>query len=432
MIARALFLMIVPGAMVCLGAVPGTRFDQKRFITVQSRSQQFTVQGLPASRSFAGTVSGPDVTYVRLDPTMFAMAAENVKQALLSILDTADNWQSSINVSLYPVRRDGEEIVITSARSPDGWDFRLSVPELANKRHVLKAILEVLLLEIAHRNGVERRIELPPWLVPGLAAHLEATATSPLVVQPESRTSARRKLQEAVSGTRETLRASGGLTLDDLNWPTERVTPTAYEASAHLFVRELLHKDGGAAFSNMLRRLRDHYNWHTAFLQAFGFPSLREVDKWWTLHLVQFAGRESLSIWSTGEINTQLLDILSTPVQVRHSTNELPVATQIPLDRVIQEWEFQRQEAVLRQKLVQLDALRMRSPTNVVTIVAGYHQSLSDYLARREQLGVNRPPNAPIVRTLVRRTLQRLGDLDVRREIAVGGASGTAALKPSN
>jgi hypothetical protein len=34
------------------------------------------------------------------------------------------------------------------------------------------------------------------------------------------------------------------------------------------------------------------------------------------------------------------------------------------------------------------------------------------------------------VKTLVKETLQKLGELDVRREIAVSGASGTAALKP--
>jgi hypothetical protein len=218
------------------------------------------------------------------------------------------------------------------------------------------------------------------------------------------------------------------LTLDDLNWPSERITPAAYEASAHLFVRELLRKDGGEAFANMLRRLRDHYNWHTAFLQAFRFPSLREVDKWWTLHLVQFAGRDSLSIWSTGEVNAQLMDLLNTTVHVRRATNELPVAMQVPLDRVLQEWDFAQQETVLRQKLVQLDALRLRSPTNFVGVVVGYQRQLSDYIGRRQRLA--RSARAPIVKSLVKATLQKLGELDVRREIAVGGASGTAALKP--
>lgn len=428
MIPRLVIAAIAFCGISCAGA--DLRFGDRRFVVTESRSRQFNIQGLPASRPFAGVISGPEVTYVRLDASTFAVTAETIKGALLSVLEIGDSWQSPVSVSLYPVRRDGEEIIITSVRSPSGWDYRMAIPELANKRHLVKAVVEVVLLEIAQRESGDLRIELPPWLAPGLAAHLEANATSPLVLEPESRTSAKRKVEESVRATREQLRAAGGLTLDDLNWPNERVTPAAYEASAHLFVRELLRRDGGGALKNMLLRLPHHYNWHTAFLQAFGFPSLREVDKWWTLHLVQFAGRESLSVWSTGEINAQLLDILNTTAHVRQATNQLPVAAQIPLDRIILEWEYSRQQPVLRQKLAQLEALRMRSPTNLVGIVATYHQHLSDYLTRREQLGANRPPNAPIVKALVRKTLEKLGDVDVRREIAVGGASGTAALKP--
>jgi len=412
----------------CVGAVRELPTDARRFVTTLSRSGQFTVQGLPVSKSLPGLAPPSDATYARVDATLFCITAENIKQALLSVLETTDRWQSSITVSLYPVQRDGEEIVITSVRSPDGWNYRMRVPELMDKDRLTRALVEVLLLEMAQRTAGERRIELPPWLVPGLSAHLEANAAAPLIVEPETFTNRRRRLQESVNATRETLRTAGGLTLDDLNWPTERITPLAYEASAHLFVRELLRKGGGAPFNNMLARLRDHYNWQTAFLQAFGFQSLREVDKWWTLHLVQFAGRDSLSIWSTGEVNAQLMDLLNTTVHVRRATNELPVAMQVPLDRVLQEWDFAQQETVLRQKLVQLDALRLRSPTNFVGVVVGYQRQLSDYIGRRQRLA--RSARAPIVKSLVKATLQKLGELDVRREIAVGGASGTAALKP--
>ena len=304
----------------------------------------------------------------------------------------------------------------------------MRVPESVNKGRLTRALVEVLLLEMAQRNAGERRVELPPWLVPGLSAHLEANAAAPLIVQPETVTNRRQKVEESVKATRETLRSAGGLTLDDLNWPTERINPIAYEASAHLFVRELLRKGGGVPFNHMLSRLRDHYNWQTAFLQAFGFKSLREVDKWWTLHLVQFAGRNSVSIWSTGELNAQLMDVLNTTVHVRRATNELPVATQVPLDRVLQEWDFARQQTVLGQKLVQLEALRLRAPTNFVGVVAGYRRQLSDYVARRQRFA--RPADTPMVKSLVQETLRKLGELDVRREIAVGGASGTAALKP--
>ena len=428
---RVAILVLVLSASYCLDSAGATRelgTDTRKFVTTLSRSGQFTVQGLPASKSLPGLAPPSDATYVRVDATLLCITAENIKQALLSELGMTDRWQSLITVSLHPVQRDGEEIVIASVRSQDGWSYRLRVPESVNKRRLTRALVEVLLLEMAQRNAGEQRIELPPWLVPGLSAHLEANAAAPLILEPETFTNRRRKLEESVNTTREALRSAGGLTLDDLNWPSERIDPVTYEASAHLFVRELLRKGGGARFGDMLARLRDHYNWQTAFLQTFGFQSLREVDKWWTLHLVQFAGRDSVSIWSTGEVNAQLMELLNTAVHVRRATNELPMAMQVPLDRVLQEWDFARQQTVLGQKLVQLDALRLRAPTNFVGVVVGYQRQLSDYMGRRQRIA--RPADAPIVKSLVKETLLKLGELDVRREIAVGGASGTAALKP--
>ena len=422
----AIVLTFALGANQAMAASPGPLAD-RRDVTVRSRSGQFMVQGLPFSRPMMN-LSAAGVAYVRLDPTVMAVTAENVKGAVLDALNMTDRWQSLVTLSLRPVFRDNEEIVIASVRHTDGWQFRMAVPEQVNKDRLLKALVEVVLLEIAQRNAGERRLELPPWLVPGLSAHLEANASSPLILEPETYTNRKRRVEDAVRTAREALRASGGLSLDDINWPREEINPAIYEVCSHLFVRELVRQGGGARISDMLSRLRDHYNWQTAFLQAFNFPSLRDVDKWWTLHLVQFAGRDSLSRWTAGEVETQLADILNTTVQVRRATNELPVTVQVPLDRLLAEWEFNRQEPVLRHKMRQLEVLRLRAPTNLVGIVFDYQQNLAVYLARRQRMGVHKPANAPIVKSLIADILQKLSAVDVRREIAVGGAPGTAAV----
>src|SRR5687767_450200 len=124
MMTRLAILIVAMGAIASLAAVRQSPFEQKRFVTTQSRSGQFTVQGLPSSRPFAGVMTGSNVTYVRMDPATFSMTAENIKGAVLATLATTDNWQSPIAVSLHPVRRDGEDIVITSVRSASGWDYR--------------------------------------------------------------------------------------------------------------------------------------------------------------------------------------------------------------------------------------------------------------------------------------------------------------------
>ena len=184
---RVAILVFALGASYCLDCAAAVRdlaTDRRKLVTTLSRSGQFTVQGLPASKSLPGLAPPSDATYVRVDATLFCITAENIKQALLSALERTDGWQSSITVSLQPVQRDGEEIVIASVRSRDGWNYRMRVPELVDKRRLTKALVEVLLLEMAQRNAGERRVELPPWLVPGLSAHLDANAAAPLIVEP--------------------------------------------------------------------------------------------------------------------------------------------------------------------------------------------------------------------------------------------------------
>ena len=390
-------------------------------ITVRSHSGQFTAYGLPSGKPLLNFAPTSGVTYVRLDPTVLAISCENVKHALLDALQLTDRWQSRVAMSLRPVTGDDEEIVIASVRYTDGWQFRMQVPEQVDKARLMRAIVEVLLLEIAQRNAGERRLELPPWLVPGLAAHFTASESMPLIVEQETRTNSKHRMHDPLKQTRETLRQHGGLSLDQLNWPDHRTDVAAYDASAHFFVHELLRKGGGGLLGDLLSRLRDHLNWHTAFLKTYNFRSLRDADKWWTLNVVQFAGRESLVTWSLAEVGAQLKDILTTPVQVRLGTNQLPITTDVMLQQVLQERDWSRQSPVLRQKLIRLEALRYRAPAQLAEVIDGYRNALSDYISRRERF-FGKPP-----KSFVTQIVRRLNDLDVRREVAMGGASGAEA-----
>jgi hypothetical protein len=395
-------------------------------ISVRSRSGQFTVQGLASTKPFFNLAPTGGVSYVRVDPTVLAVSSENIKQALLSTLQLTDRWQGRVTMHLRPVIRDDEEIIIESVRYTDGWQYRVNIPEQVNKSRLMRAVVEVLLLEIAQRSAGERRLELPPWLVPGLTAHLGATEQTPLIVEPESRTNRKRGQHDALKEVRGRLRVSGGLSLDQLNWPDQRTDLAAYEASAHLFVHELLRSSGGFLLSDLLARLRDHLNWQTAFLKTYKFRSLRDADKWWTLNLVQFAGRESLVTWTVAEVGAHLGDILVTPVQVRLAPSELPITTDVMLHQMLQEWEWTRQSPVLQQKLIRLEALRYRAVPPLRDVLDGYRQTLAEYVARRERLR-GKPAGSTAVKSLVNETVQRLNDLDVRREVAMGGPSGAAA-----
>jgi hypothetical protein len=413
-------------ALLSVGAIHAQVIDPlTQPVTIVSRSGQFAIHGLPLNKPTINLTAPSDVIYARLDPALLSFAAENIKQALLSTLGLSDRWQGKISIALYPVTKDNEEVVIAAVRYADGWQYHLRVPEQVEKWRLTKVLVEALLLEIAHRNADERRLELPPWLIPGMAAHLIATAPSPLVVQSDTLTTRKQRMDNGLKELRETLRKSGGLTLDQLNWPDSRTDVTLYEASAHLFVHELLRKDNGMFLSSMLARLHDNLNWQTAFLRAFNFRSLREVDKWWTLNLVQFAGRETLSTWSPAEVRAHLDEILATPVQVRHDPNQLPMTIEAPLQQILEEWDFSRQGPILRQKLNRLEALRYRASGLAAELVRDYHRTLVEYIDRRTRVRNDKSRAAALAAA---DAIIRLNELDLKREVMVIAPPGTPVL----
>src|SRR5207249_10004805 len=113
------------------------------------------------------------------------------------------------------------------------------------------------------------------------------------------------------------------------------------------------------------------------------FQRLIDVDKWWLLHVVHLTGQGQMSAWVRAESCKQLDDILTTPVQVRLSPQELPLATQAKLQSILAEWDFQRQRPLLLQKMNLLAALRRRASEDSAALVDDYRQILDAYLDRR-------------------------------------------------
>ena len=70
-VAILVFALSANYGMDCPGAVRDAGPDGRKFVTTLSRSGQFTVQGLPASKSLPGLAPPSDATYVRIDGTLF-------------------------------------------------------------------------------------------------------------------------------------------------------------------------------------------------------------------------------------------------------------------------------------------------------------------------------------------------------------------------
>ncbi len=394
--------------------------------TLRSRSGQFIVRGLPLGAFPASGISTSEVSYVRLDPAVSSVSCERIKQAVLEELGAKDEWRGAVTVNLHPVREDNEPIVITSMRFAGGWSYRMEVPELVNRDRLVKALVEVLLLEMANRKAGVRPAELPPWLIEGLSAHVQATAQTTLTLEPATRVVRRQGTGDPLNRARELLRQRPALTLDQLSWPTEEQLAednlALYRSCAHLFVHELLRlKNGRACLREMVERLPEDLNWQTTFLRAFQthFNRLIEVDKWWALNVAYFSGRDPMTAWSLAESCDRLDEILATPVLVRLRPGDLPTTVQAKVQSVIAEWDYARQTPILLQKINHLHALRLLAAQEQLGLIDGYLETLEIYLDRRDKVSLAEARKHRLSRSqrlLLQNTLRRLDWLDAQRE----------------
>lgn len=391
-------------------------------VTVRSRSGQFLIRGLPLNtENFGGTTNS--LSYVRLDPRVFAVSCERIKEAVLGELGMVDHWKGMIAIVLHPTESDNEPIEVLSTRYKNNWGYRMAVPEHVDRRRVIKALVEVLLLEIANRRAGTRSAELPPWLPQGLTSHLEATSLANISLEPETSLVRREKHPDPLQEVREALRTQPALSFTEMSLPEEELLAEPkvrfYGHCSHLFVAELLQlKDGRRCLQEMMLRLGEYYNWQTAFLKGFGqhFPRLLEADKWWGLVAASYQGKESNILWSQAETWRQLEEILSTQVEVRLRPEDLPIKTAVKLQNILTEWDYLKQFPVLRIKVNHLQALRLRVPPEMGPLVDGYRLALEFYLQKRGQ--PSGPENGKLKRSArkaVEETVKQLSELDVRK-----------------
>ena len=394
-------------------------------LTARSQSGQFLVRGLRTGAAFSG-YSTSTVHYLRLDPTLTAISLERIRQAITDELGLKDRWRGLITVTTHPVEEDNPSVQITSVHYADGWGYRVEFPERIDKERFIKVAVHVILLEIANRTAITREAELPPWLAEGLAAHLRHSALSTLALEPETRITGQELRSDPLRVAREVLRRRPALRFDELSLPLPEhfsdENIEVYRACSQVFVHELLRlRNGRDSLREMLLRLPGNLNWQTTFLQAFNahFQRLIDADKWYSLSIASVSGRDQLSRWPLETTFKQLDEILSTPVQVRLTPSELPIQTSVTVQRIVTEWEFDRQQPVIAQKAARLKALHPRAAEELGELVLGYARVLEAHANGRSfklpaaadgQTDVSKLP------ARIRNVVRELDELDASRE----------------
>jgi hypothetical protein len=404
----------LPLAAVCLLVALSSALGQSRAHISNSRSGQFIVPLVapPTVNRPLGLEKNPLLKPI--DLRLLPVSCERVKELLWRELGAKAPWQGRIFVTLYAASSENDAITISSEWFRDGWQYRLELPDLVQPGRYVRALVQVLLLEMANRNAGTHSGEVPGWLSEGLSREVLASSPVELLLSPPQSTANglqlvstnRSQVQDnPLAEAHKHLTAGPALTFQDLSWPTpEQLAGEAgevYGSSAQLFVSDLLALSGGRdCMRAMLAELPQHYNWQLAFFHAFQahFPGPREVEKWWALQVVHFTGRELAQNWDGDEGWKKLTEVVRSEVHVRLGTNDMPLRVEAKLQNVLSEWDDARQLPALRTKLLELGLLRPRLSPELASLVDEYCHILNDYLTEREHPGFVLPFRKGVVR----------------------------------
>lgn len=400
----------------------------------RSMSGQFIVFGsrTPALRPMPRAAT--NANWVSLEPTLVSVSAERIKQAVWRELGVTGSWQNRISITLHPARSGDEPVNIVSDRSMGVWNYRVAMPDQISRERYLRALVQVVLLELANRDARGQPAEIPPWLTEGLTGQLLASHGPDLVINaprlslngvtynPPVTTDARpvSPLEKA----HKILLGETPLTFEELSWPApgqiDGSDGPQYRACAQLFTCELLKLRGGKdCLREFLGALPSYLNWQMAFLQGFKphFTRPLDIEKWWALQSTGFAGRDLIQTWTYEDSWNKLAAALMASVDVFGSTNELPLLAEVKLQTIVRDWEPAKQEAVLRGKVGELESIRLRIAPELAGLTSEYRQAIDLYLNQRNPStsGGQQSHIAPgqIMRGQ-RDLLKRLDALDVR------------------
>lgn len=438
------------------------------------RSEQFIVHDDRASIGSSPAVSSRARVdeVIELGSDVLLVSAEHIKRALLRDLKISPEGAGKIHLFLGRSPDGDGEFVIRPRFNPVGWQYRVDIPDRIERLKLVRGIVQVLLLEIANRGVGPKSAEIPFWMTESLSLELLSSAGPNLILQSVptgfmSRAGWIEGNTDVLREAREFLRSNAALAFADLSHPNlDQLSGSnlkLYQYSAQVFLHDLCRLPNGLAnLFQMLRGLPYCWNWETAFLNAFRshFQGLLDVEKWWSVNLMAFtgrdsiprsdrlsdvekwwsadpatfAGRDAMQPWTVESCLQKLDDILLAQVEVRSSSNALPARVQVTLQQFISEWDFPLQRRVLEQVLNQLVSLRYNVPPEVVPLIDGYRLSLHNYVQRRAQVGSTQGDKRQVVlpaNYVIQDAIKALDQLYRQREALRRSQSSITKTRPN-
>ncbi|HAB15182.1 MAG TPA: hypothetical protein PLX89_26960 [Verrucomicrobiota bacterium] len=415
------------------GAVPG--WSQSGLfgdlpVTASSRSGQFIVHGrgpeLPApAESLERVGTNPMVT---LHPELLVVTAERVKRAVEHRLGIVDSWRSRIHIQLRDSSKMTGPVSIRPFQFRDGWQFAIPLPDRVEWDRLVRALVEVVLLERANRRNESGECALVPlWLTEGFTQLLLADEGRDLVAEAATVLIRSRVKPDPLVPIRATLANVEPMTFSELGLvTTEQLADPArfreFQATSALLTWELLRDEvGRKAMLRFVEQLPTNLNWQTTFLQtSLGrFNSLLDVEKWWAVASAETLTDNPSQQWSRDRVLQHLSELVVETTEVRADTNSPPVRRRVPLSELIEKWDFATQQGVLRRKIPQLKALTIRATPELAQLSNDYARTLDSYVRARERAGFGTVARGELEARgnfLAAAAVRKLAELDRRLE----------------
>lgn len=386
---------------------------------------------LPAGRQLGDNLKPPELqpatnrSTVSLDPAYLAATAERIKQQLFQELQLTERHRGNVYITLLRATDPPQEVRVAQKyeRFKDRWDYLVEMPSVMEPEKLVRAFVQILLMEAANRQAGPASVPIPHWLAEGLVEHLMATAGDTLVLDPNSKLIATRRLNDEVMTLREQLSNSEVLSLEQLSWPVAKGDPEAFDRlfrlSSHALVMSLIQlPDGGPRLGQLVRLLSRFQNWQFAFLAAFQstFPTVLDAEKWWAVTTAHLSSRNAYDRWSLADSLSRLEELIVIPIELQTADGSILRKNQ-SLQQVITSMEFSRQQPVLERIVSGLFNLQFRAAPAVLLLARDYQSTLEAYLNMRDfaylsTLSNRLPTRDPEVVTET--ALRRLDDLSAR------------------
>ncbi len=408
---------------------------------VRSVTGQFLVSDARPANEPGATpgVARTNQNFLALEPSFLAVSCERIKQTLYANLGVTAQSRGVIYITIRPARGPEKDFAYTTERFGNNWIYRLELPPQVERRRLVRVLVQVLLQEMANRKATDHLAEIPAWLTEGFTQQLLGSREVEIILPPPNQsfgslmlgpTVIQARQRDPLEVARRVLGNQPPLSLAELSWPgadqLDGDAGEAFRCSAQLFVTELLGLQQGREYLRaMINDLAGCYNWQTAFRRAFAphFVNQLAVEKWWTLQVVHFVGRDPMHLWTETESWQKLADLLRASVAIRRTRSEMPTHDEVTLQAIIREWDPLRQTPTIRGKINELELARLRVAPEFMALVDDYRRVLTMYLQQRERAASTFAKLwlfTPGAGKVVGEAIQQLDELDRRR----------AALRP--